>query len=126
MYVYPLMRCQCEFGVLIVVVAVAAAVDAVVQQTDVSANSINDMYRKMQRDPAMFNAWLARRVSQYSPTRFEYYCAMSNLYREQFLACMKAVQYLIGPLRNTRGVTGKSEQSLSHERYPDVTSHVVE
>jgi len=90
-----------------------------------SADSINNMYRTMQRDPAMFLAWLARRVSQYSPSRFEYYCAMGNLYRDQYMACMRAVTYLIGPLHKKRLAEQQKqhrpqavERRVHHEHYP--------
>ena len=65
------------------------------QVANLNATSVDAMFSKLKHDPILYNQWLARRVSQYSPQRFANDCAIGNLSRTLFLECMAAVNCFI-------------------------------
>jgi len=65
------------------------------QVANLNATSVDAMFSKLKHGPILYNQWLARRVSQYSPQRFANYCAICNLSRTLFLECMAAVNRFI-------------------------------
>ena len=65
---------------------------------NVSATAVQGLFHAMQQDPIAYTQWDARTTSQYSPERFENYCAVSYLQRSEFESCMALVRRLIGAL----------------------------